>query len=64
MSKLLERTRELLKEKSTDEMAQIAVAIDVPYTWIHSVRYKEGVPAVDRIEKLYEHLSGHKLEVK
>lgn len=65
MSRLLARTRELLAQKTTNEMVEVAQATGLPYTWIHSVRYKEGVnPAVDRVEKLYEYLSGNKLEVK
>lgn len=65
MSKLLTRTRELLEAKSTNEMIQISVATDLPYSWLLAVRYKPAMnPAVDRVEKLYEYLSGHTLEVK
>lgn len=64
MSKLLDRTRELLGKKTTEEMVLISAATGLPYGWIRDVRYKDTTPAVDRIEQLYEHLSGHKLEVK
>ena len=64
MSKLLARTKELLDQKSINELAAIAQATGLPFSWIHSVRYKDISPSVDRIEKLYEHLSGHELEVK
>lgn len=64
MSKLLARTRELLKEKSTEEMVALSVATGLPFAWLRDVRYKGTTPAVDRVEKLYEYLSGHKLEVK
>ena len=64
MSRLLDRTRELLEQKTTQEMVTISVETGLPFAWIRDVRYKDTVPAVDRIEQLYEHLSGHKLEVK
>ncbi len=65
MSKLLARTRELLAQKTTEEMFELAKATNLPYSWLQSVRYKPEVnPAVDRVEKLYEYLSGNKLEVK
>lgn len=64
MSKLLARTKELLETKSVNEMANIAAATDLPYSWLVAVRYKKGSPAVDRVEKLYEYLSGNVLEVK
>lgn len=64
MSRLLDRTRELLEQKTTQEMVAISVETGLPFAWIRDVRYKDTVPAVDRIEQLYEHLSGHKLEVK
>lgn len=64
MSKLLDRTRELLREKTTEEMIHISLETGLPFAWIRDVRYKDTCPAVDRIEQLYEHLSGHQLEVK
>lgn len=64
MSKLLTKTRDLLKAKTTNEMAKIASDTGLPYTWLLAVRYKDASPAVDRIEKLYEYLSGFELEVK
>lgn len=65
MSRLLERTRELLSTKTTMELFEIAKATGVSYGSIRTIRYKpEIMPAVDRVEKLYEHLSGHSLEVK
>ncbi len=65
MSKLLARTRELLADKSADDLHRIASATGFTYGWLNQVKYKPEVfPAVDKIEKLYEHLSGHQLEVK
>lgn len=64
MSKLLIRTKELLSEKTIPQLIQISNETGLPYTWLRSVRYNDIKPAVDRIEKLYEHLSGHQLEVK
>ena len=63
-SKLLDRTRELLGERSSNEMAKISVETGLPLSWLLSVKYKDNTPAVDRIETLYEYLSGHVLEVK
>ena len=64
MSKLLDRTRELLDKLSTQEMVELSVKTGLPFSWLKAVRYNDSVPAVDRTEQLYEHLSGHKLEVK
>lgn len=65
MSKLLARTRELLAEKTANELVAISNATDLPYSWLQSLLYKPHVmPSVDRVEKLYEYLSGHQLEVK
>ncbi len=64
MSRLLTRTRELLAQKTHNEMMEIAQATSLPYSWLMAVRYKPITPAVDRVEKLYEYLSGNKLEVK
>lgn len=64
MSKLLARTKELLEQRTINELAEIAQATGLPFSWIHSVRYKDINPSIDRVEKLYEHLSGHQLEVK
>lgn len=64
MCKLLKRTRELLEQQTGDDLIKIAMATGLPYAWLRSVRYTQVIPAVDRVEKLYEHLSGNKLEVK
>lgn len=65
MSKLLARTRELLADRSAEELHEIAKATGLTYGWLNQVKYKPDIsPAVDKIEKLYEHLSGQKLEVK
>lgn len=60
---LLQRTLELLK--TTDEtIPQIYVDTELPFYWLQSLR--EGRiknPSVNRIQRLYEHLSGKKLEV-
>ena len=64
MSKLLARTKELLEQKSINDLAKIADETGLPFSWLHSIRYKDISPSVDRIERLYEHLSGHELEVK
>lgn len=65
MSKLLARTQELLADKSTTDMYKISLATGLSFGWISQVRYKPHMnPSVDKVEKLYEHLSGHPLEVK
>lgn len=60
---LLQRTLELLK--TTDEtIPQIYVDTQLPFYWLQSLR--EGRiknPSVNRVQRLYEHLSGKKLEV-
>lgn len=60
---LFQRTLELLK--TTDEtIPQIYVDTQLPFYWLQSLR--EGRiknPSVNRIQRLYEHLSGKKLEV-
>lgn len=64
MSKLLARTRELLADKSTTDMYRISLDTGLSFGWISQVRYKNSNPSVDKVEKLYEYLSGHQLEVK
>lgn len=61
--RLLKRTIELLGScgKSVD---QVAKETGLPFYWVQSVRYNKGIdPAVSRIVKLYEYLSGKQLEI-
>jgi len=70
MSKLLARTKELLelrmRDKGTNELMEIAKATELPYSWLMSMRYRDDIrsPGVERVEQLYEYLSGQTLEVK
>ena len=60
---LLDRVKELLSScgKSVN---QVAVESGLPYYWVQSVRFNKGIdPAVSRTIKLYEYLTGKKLEV-
>lgn len=67
MSKLWAKTKELL-DKSDLTLIEICQGTGLTYSWLNSVKYGKGrkgsvVPSVDKAEKLYEFLSGKKLEV-
>lgn len=60
---LLARTIELVKTCGRSP-AVLAQETGLTFYWIHSLRYKPEVdPSVSKIVKLYEHLSGKKLEI-
>ena len=68
MSKLWDKTQKLLME--TDHtIPEICVGADVTISWVQSVKYGIGrrgsvrFPSVDKVERLYEFLSGKTLEV-
>lgn len=67
MSRLLNKTRELLQD--TDKtMTEICIGTGLSYPWLQTVKYGKGkkgpvVPSVDKVERLYEFLSGKKLDV-
>lgn len=64
MSKLLEKTKELLRNTSIP-MERVAVDTGINVYTITRIRGKahKSVPAVDTCEKIYEYLSGKELEV-
>lgn len=66
MSTLLERTQELLKEETkTRSLIEIHKETGLPFYWLRKVANGETRdPSVNRIQTLYEHLSGKKLELK
>jgi hypothetical protein len=66
MSTLLERTRELLKEEAKSRtLMEIHKETELPFYWLRKVASGETKdPSVNRIQTLYEHLSGKKLELK
>ena len=63
MNTLYKQTLKLL-EASSSPLRQIAVDADLPYDWLVGVRYDRiKNPSVNRIQQLYEFLSGDKLDV-
>lgn len=63
-SKLLAKTRELLKQTSVPVM-DIHKETGLSYHWLNQMKYSKHQvdPSVSKIEKLYEFLSGKQLEV-
>jgi hypothetical protein len=60
---LMSKTLELLHADSRG-LAVISVTADVPYHWLE--QFRRGIiknPSVNRVQALYEFLSGRKLEV-
>nr|AYD82568.1 hypothetical protein ART_00099 [Achromobacter phage vB_Ade_ART] len=68
MSRLWNKTKELL-ETTDKTMAEICVGTGLTYAWLQTVKYGKGrrggpvVPSVEKAERLYEFLSGKKLDV-
>lgn len=61
---LLKRTLELLKEDSRS-LIEIYTATGIPYYWLKKFSAGEFAnPSVNRVQFLYEFLSGQQLEVK
>ena len=60
---LLKQTRTLLKRsKRENQLETVAHKTKIPYLWLNKIadgRVKN--PSVNRIQKVYEHLSGSKL---
>lgn len=60
---LLAKTIELLV-KCGRSPAKVAEECGLPFYWVQSVRYNHKIdPSVTKTVRLYEHLSGKKLEV-
>ncbi len=60
---LLRRQLEDTKSR-TDALERIASKTQLTYHWLeHFARGTDTSPTVDKVEKLYEHLSGEKLFV-
>lgn len=60
---LLARVIELVKTCGKSP-ATLAAETGLTFYWIHSLRYKPEVdPSVTKVVKLYEHLTGKKLEI-
>ena len=63
MSTLYEQTLELLVASELT-IQDIATQADLPYDWLVSIRYdRVKNPSVNRVQKLYEFLSGKPLTV-
>lgn len=63
MSTLYEQTLELLIASKLT-IQDIATQADLPYDWLVSIRYdRVKNPSVNRVQKLYEFLSGKPLTV-
>lgn len=65
---LLDRTRELLKNRGDRSVQQIAKETGLPYSWLNSMLYsrqhqQSRDPSVTKVVTLYEYLSGKKLDV-
>ena len=59
---LLEKTRVLLSVKSAGELTAIAAETNLTYDWLLKLKGdKIKDPSVNKIQKLYEHLSGEPL---
>jgi hypothetical protein len=64
MSSLHKKTRSLLI-KDRRALTTISNESGLPYHWLHSFRYaKTENPSVNRVQRLYEHLTGDKLPLK
>lgn len=63
---LLSRTRQLLLERAkTQSMLDIHKETGLPFYWLRKVASGQiKDPGVNRIQQLYEHLSGDQLELK
>jgi predicted transcriptional regulator len=58
---LMNETLRLLKERN-QTLPEVASATDIPFYWLRKFHYGEVKnPSVNRIQKLYEFLSGRKL---
>lgn len=64
-SKLVDEVRRLLKERHYGiSFRQLEEETSIPAGWIRRVQYGHIVePSCPRIEQLYEHLSGKKLNI-
>ncbi len=63
MDTLHNKTLTLLDQCDTP-IQEVAELADLPYDWLVSVKYRRiQAPQVDRIQKLYEFLTGKKLTV-
>lgn len=65
MSKLLRRTRELLIQ-SDERLEDIATNTGLKFSWLVAMRgnyHPQRCPTVDKVEALYEYLSGKELGV-
>jgi hypothetical protein len=63
MSTLYEQTLELLIASELT-LLDISMQADLPYDWLVSIRYdRVKNPSVNRVQKLYEFLSGKPLTV-
>lgn len=60
---LLKQTRTLLKKaKSDNKLEAIAHKTKLPYLWLNKIADGHIYdPSVNRIQKVYEHISGNKL---
>lgn len=61
-SKLMLETQRLLKESRAD-IIDIYAATKIPYHWLLNFENDTGNPGVNRVEALYEYLSGKTLNV-
>lgn len=60
---LLARVIELVKTCGKSP-AVLAQETGLTYYWVHSIRYNNNIdPSVTKVVKLYEHLTGMKLEI-
>ena len=63
-STLLKRTRTLLRH-TTQTHADISEATGIPIAWINQFSVSRSQnPGVARVQRLYEYLSGKRLELK
>lgn len=63
---LLEETKRLLRERGSEKsVARISIDTDLSLYWLNNLLYakKEVDPSVTKIVRLYEYLSGKKLDV-
>lgn len=64
MSTLNARTLELLKADPRP-LTQLSIESKIPYHWLSSYRYgKAASPSVDRVQALYEFLTGKSLPLE
>lgn len=61
---LLKRTWELIENKSSNDLVEIQSQTGIGYFWLLAFRKRKNKnPSVNKVQRLFEHLSGRKLDI-